>query len=123
MAFKIGLKFGHELGRCWYEAHRATNPSLYSCDCPGWAALFSAYHHGETVKGNEWQAKWDKLDADDAQAKATNEATERTRTPEMGGQSFGWIRTNWGRCKDFMGARRSEITVGIYNAKLLIFIG
>jgi len=78
---------------------------------------------GGLVLGNEWQAKWDKLDADDAQAKATNEATERTRTPEMGGQSFGWIRTTWGRCKDFMGARRSEITVGIYNAKLLIFIG
>ncbi|WP_454839739.1 DUF2514 family protein [Pseudomonas hormoni] len=43
------------------------------------AALFSAYHHGMTVKGNEWQAKWDKRDADDAQAKATNEAIERTK--------------------------------------------
>jgi pyridoxal/pyridoxine/pyridoxamine kinase len=43
------------------------------------AALLGAYHHGETVKGNEWRARWDKRDADDAEAKALNEAAERTK--------------------------------------------
>ena len=60
------------------------------------------------MKGNEWQAKWDKRDADDAQAKATNEATERTRTPEMGGQSFGWMRTNLGKVQGFYGRQKKR---------------
>jgi len=43
------------------------------------AALFGAYHHGVTVTDEKWQAEWSKRDTLDAQAKALNEATERTK--------------------------------------------
>lgn len=42
-------------------------------------ALFGVYHHGLSVKDAEWQAKWNARDAQDAKAKATNEAAERTK--------------------------------------------
>ncbi len=42
-------------------------------------ALFGAYHHGETVTNDEWQAKWSERDARDEAAQATNEAAERTK--------------------------------------------
>lgn len=42
-------------------------------------ALFGAYHHGETVTNDEWQAKWAERDARDEAAQATNEAAERTK--------------------------------------------
>jgi hypothetical protein len=41
-------------------------------------ALFGAYHHGETVKDAEWQAKWDKEVAKQAEAKANTEESART---------------------------------------------
>ena len=42
-------------------------------------ALFGAYHHGETVTNDEWQAKWSARDTDDATAKAANEAAARAK--------------------------------------------
>jgi len=42
-------------------------------------ALFGAYHHGETVTNDEWQAKWSERDARDEAALANNEAAERTK--------------------------------------------
>lgn len=42
-------------------------------------ALFGAYHHGETVTNDEWQAKWSERDARDVAALASNEAAERTK--------------------------------------------
>jgi hypothetical protein len=42
-------------------------------------ALFGAYHHGVTVTDAKWQADWNARDARDAQAKADNEAAERTK--------------------------------------------
>ncbi|BFT63296.1 DUF2514 family protein [Pseudomonas moorei] len=42
-------------------------------------ALFGAYHHGATVADAKWQVEWNARDARDAEAKATNEAAERTR--------------------------------------------
>ena len=42
-------------------------------------AMFGAYHHGETVTNDEWQAKWSERDARDEAAQATNEAAERTK--------------------------------------------
>jgi hypothetical protein len=42
-------------------------------------ALFGVYHHGLSVKDAEWQAKWNKRDARDAQAKEQNEAAERAK--------------------------------------------
>ena len=42
-------------------------------------ALFGAYHHGETVTNDEWQAKWSERDARDEAARATNEAAERAK--------------------------------------------
>lgn len=44
-------------------------------------ALFGAYHHGETVKDAEWQAKWDKEAAKQAGAKA--QAEEAARAEEL----------------------------------------
>lgn len=41
------------------------------------AALFGVYHHGLSVKDDEWQKKWNARDATDAQAKAANEASAR----------------------------------------------
>ena len=40
-------------------------------------ALFGAYRHGQTLANAEWQAKWEKRDADDAQARADAETTAR----------------------------------------------
>lgn len=42
-------------------------------------ALFGAYHHGETVTNDEWQAKWSERDARDEAAQAANEAAERAK--------------------------------------------
>ncbi|WP_448647067.1 DUF2514 family protein [Pseudomonas mohnii] len=42
-------------------------------------ALFGAYHHGVTVTNAKWQAEWNTRDTRDAEARATNEAAERTR--------------------------------------------
>ena len=42
-------------------------------------ALFGAYHHGVTVSDGKWQAEWDARDTRDAEAKAINEAAQRTR--------------------------------------------
>lgn len=42
-------------------------------------ALFGAYHHGETVTNDEWQAKWSERDARDEAAQALNEVAERTK--------------------------------------------
>ncbi|MCK1783340.1 DUF2514 domain-containing protein [Pseudomonas sp. TNT11] len=42
-------------------------------------ALFGAYHHGETVANDEWQARWNDRDTRDAQAKEQNEAAERAK--------------------------------------------
>jgi hypothetical protein len=42
-------------------------------------ALFGAYHHGVTVTDSKWQAEWNARDTRDAQAKANNEAAERTK--------------------------------------------
>lgn len=42
-------------------------------------ALFGAYHHGETVTNDDWQARWSERDARDEAAKADNEAAERTK--------------------------------------------
>jgi len=42
-------------------------------------ALFGAYHHGETVKGGEWQAKWDDRNTRDEAAALTNETAERDK--------------------------------------------
>ena len=42
-------------------------------------ALFGAYHHGETVANDDWQARWSERDARDEAAKASNEASERTK--------------------------------------------
>ncbi|WP_346348923.1 DUF2514 family protein [Pseudomonas moorei] len=43
------------------------------------AALFGAYHHGVTVTDDKWQAEWNSRDTRDAEAKAVNEAFQRTR--------------------------------------------
>ncbi|NWA24071.1 DUF2514 domain-containing protein [Pseudomonas gingeri] len=43
------------------------------------AALFGAYHHGETVRNDWWQAEWNKRDAADQAAKALNERAERDK--------------------------------------------
>ena len=42
-------------------------------------ALFGAYHHGEAVTNDEWQAKWSERDARDEAAQAANEAAERAK--------------------------------------------
>lgn len=42
-------------------------------------ALFGAYHHGETVTSDDWQARWSERDARDEAAKAANEAAERDK--------------------------------------------
>jgi len=42
-------------------------------------ALFGAYHHGETVTNDDWQARWSERDARDEAAKAANEAAERDK--------------------------------------------
>jgi hypothetical protein len=42
-------------------------------------ALFGAYQHGATVTDAKWQTEWNARDARDAQAKADNEAAERTK--------------------------------------------
>ncbi|MCP1446159.1 pyridoxal/pyridoxine/pyridoxamine kinase [Pseudomonas sp. GGS8] len=42
-------------------------------------ALFGAYHHGLSVKDAEWQSAWNDRDTRDAEAKALNEAAERTK--------------------------------------------
>lgn len=41
--------------------------------------LFGAYHHGVTVTDEKWQAEWNARDTQDAEARALNEAAERTR--------------------------------------------
>ncbi|MNI29519.1 hypothetical protein D3C81_429910 [compost metagenome] len=41
--------------------------------------LFGAYHHGVSTTNATWQAQWNARDTRDAEAKATNEAAERTR--------------------------------------------
>lgn len=42
-------------------------------------ALFGAYHHGVTVTDEKWQSEWNDRDTRDAEARALNEATERTK--------------------------------------------
>jgi hypothetical protein len=42
-------------------------------------ALFAAYHHGVTVTDEKWQSEWNARDTRDAEARALNEAAERTR--------------------------------------------
>ncbi|WP_443698260.1 DUF2514 family protein, partial [Pseudomonas sp.] len=42
-------------------------------------ALFSAYHHGETVKDSEWQSKWGDRNTRDEAAALTNETAERDK--------------------------------------------
>jgi hypothetical protein len=42
-------------------------------------ALFGAYHHGVTVTDAKWQAEWNDRDTRDAEARALNEAAERTK--------------------------------------------
>ncbi|UVK96437.1 DUF2514 domain-containing protein [Pseudomonas sp. B21-048] len=41
--------------------------------------LFGAYHHGVTVTEEKWQGEWNARDTRDAEAKAQNEAAERTK--------------------------------------------
>ena len=41
--------------------------------------LFLAYSHGQSVKDDEWQARWNARDTNDAAAKALNESTERAK--------------------------------------------
>ncbi|NWB94637.1 DUF2514 family protein [Pseudomonas gingeri] len=41
------------------------------------AGLFGAYHHGETLANSQWQARWNKRDADDQQTRADAEAHAR----------------------------------------------
>lgn len=41
------------------------------------ATLLGAYHHGLSVKDDEWQKKWNARDTADAKAKAVNEASAR----------------------------------------------
>lgn len=41
--------------------------------------LFLAYSHGQSIKDDEWQARWNARDANDAAAKALNESTERAK--------------------------------------------
>jgi len=41
--------------------------------------LFGVYHHGVKVTDAKWQAEWNDRDYRDAQAKAVNEAAERTK--------------------------------------------
>ena len=43
------------------------------------AALFGAYHHGVTVTDAKWRSDWSARDTRDSQAKAGNEATQRTK--------------------------------------------
>jgi predicted DNA-binding protein len=43
------------------------------------AALFGAYHHGVTVTDAKWKGEWEARDTHDSEAKALNEATERTK--------------------------------------------
>lgn len=43
------------------------------------AGLFGAYHHGVTVTDSKWKAEWNARDTRDAEAKATNEAAQRTK--------------------------------------------
>lgn len=42
-------------------------------------ALFGAYHHGVTVTDEKWQGYWNARDTRDAEAKALNEAAERSK--------------------------------------------
>ncbi|WP_347911395.1 DUF2514 family protein [Pseudomonas grandcourensis] len=42
-------------------------------------ALFGAYHHGVTVTAGKWQSEWNARDTRDAEARALNEAAERTK--------------------------------------------
>lgn len=42
-------------------------------------ALFGAYHHGVTVTDEKWQSEWNDRDTRDAEARALNEAAERTK--------------------------------------------
>ena len=41
--------------------------------------LFAAYHHGVTVTDEKWQSEWNARDTRDAESRALNEATERTK--------------------------------------------
>ncbi|CAI8804828.1 DUF2514 domain-containing protein [Pseudomonas sp. IT-P74] len=41
--------------------------------------LFGAYHHGVKVTDEKWQSKWNARDTRDGEARALNEAAERTR--------------------------------------------
>ncbi|WP_154910095.1 MULTISPECIES: DUF2514 family protein [Pseudomonas] len=41
--------------------------------------MFGAYHHGVTVTDEKWQSEWNDRDTRDAEARALNEATERTK--------------------------------------------
>jgi hypothetical protein len=41
--------------------------------------LFGAYHHGVTVTDEKWQSEWNARDTQDAEARALNEAAERTK--------------------------------------------
>lgn len=42
-------------------------------------ALFGAYHHGVTVTDATWQSAWNDRDTRDAEARAQNEAAQRTK--------------------------------------------
>ncbi|MEO8645505.1 DUF2514 family protein [Pseudomonas sp.] len=42
-------------------------------------ALFGAYHHGASVADATWQSQWNARDTRDADARAANEAAERTK--------------------------------------------
>jgi hypothetical protein len=42
-------------------------------------ALFGAYHHGVTVTDEKWESEWNARDTRDAEARALNEAAERTK--------------------------------------------
>jgi hypothetical protein len=43
------------------------------------AVLFGAYHHGVTVTDEKWQSEWNNRNTRDAEARALNEAAERTK--------------------------------------------
>ena len=43
------------------------------------AALSGSYHHGVTVTDEKWQSDWNARDTRDAEARAFNEAAERTK--------------------------------------------
>jgi len=57
------------------------------------ASVYGIYHHGLTVANAQWQAKWDKRDADDSAARAAAELAVR-KTEEANQAAITKVQTD-----------------------------